>query len=57
MKNHYKCPELGKTSFRPGAYDAFEIPSVYAGVRKPYRFSKEMKDDERKHARPSKKTL
>jgi len=35
----YLCPELGRTCTRPGAYDAFDLPSVYAGVRLPYRFS------------------
>lgn len=35
----YTCPELGRTCTRPGAYDAFEHPSIYAGVRLPYRFS------------------
>jgi len=36
----YLCPELGRTSNRPNAYDAYELPSIYAGVRKPYRFAK-----------------
>ena len=36
----YLCPELGRLSCRPGAYDAYELPSLYAGgTRKPYRFS------------------
>lgn len=35
----YKCPELGRTCLRPNAYDAFDLPSVYAGERKPYRFA------------------
>ena len=34
----YVCPELGRTSNRPNAYDAFDLPSVYGGLRKPYRF-------------------
>lgn len=37
----YMCPELGRTCTRAGAYDAFDLPSVYAGERKPYRFSQE----------------
>ena len=24
----YTCPELGRTSNRPGAYDAYDLPSV-----------------------------
>jgi hypothetical protein len=43
-KTPYTCPELGRTCHRPGAYDAFDLPSLYADVRKPYRFSKEMRD-------------
>ena len=43
-KDPYTCPELGRTCHRPGAYDAFDLPSLYADVRKPYRFSKEMRD-------------
>ena len=39
-KGTYHCPELGRTCMRPGAYDAFDLPSMYAGERKPYRFSK-----------------
>ena len=35
----YLCPELGRTCTRPGAYDAYDLPSMYAGVRKPYRFA------------------
>ena len=37
----YLCPELGKTCHRPGAYDAYALPSLYDGVLKPYRFSDE----------------
>jgi hypothetical protein len=25
----YTCPELGRTCARPGAYDAFDLPSLY----------------------------
>jgi len=35
----YSCPELGRTSNRPGAYDAYDLPSIYGGVCKPYRFA------------------
>lgn len=28
MSGAYACPELGRTCFRPGAYDAFELPSL-----------------------------
>jgi hypothetical protein len=35
----YLCPELGRTCTRPGCYEAYDLPSLYAGVRKPYRFS------------------
>ena len=35
----YTCPELGRTCDRPNAYDAFDLPSLYAGERKPYRFA------------------
>ena len=47
--NHdpYTCPELGRTVVRTGAYDAFDLPSLYGDVRKPYRFSKEMRDLEK----------
>lgn len=34
----YACPELGKTCNRPGAYDAFELPSLIGSERRPYRF-------------------
>lgn len=37
----YTCPELGRTCTRPNAYDAYDLPSVYAGERRPYRFSQE----------------
>ena len=30
----YKCPELGRTCLRPGAYDAYDLPSLYNGVAK-----------------------
>lgn len=29
----YKCPELGRTCQRPGAYDAFALPSLIGKVR------------------------
>jgi hypothetical protein len=29
MRGVYTCPELGETCQRPGAYDAFRLPSVY----------------------------
>lgn len=35
----YLCPELGRTCNRPGAYDAYDLPSMYAGKLKPYRFA------------------
>ncbi len=35
----YLCPELSRTCTRPGAYDAFDLPSIYAGKTKPYRFA------------------
>lgn len=35
----YLCPELGRTCRRPGAYDAYDLPSLYNGELKPYRFS------------------
>ena len=38
----YSCPELGRTCTRPNAYDAYDLPSVYGDVRRPYRFSQEM---------------
>ncbi len=38
----YMCPELGRTCTRPNAYDAFDLPSIYAGERKPYRFAKSL---------------
>lgn len=28
MSGTYTCPELGRTCHRPGAYDAFELPSL-----------------------------
>ena len=28
----YTCPELGQTCLRPGAYDAFKLPSLMLGV-------------------------
>jgi hypothetical protein len=28
----YTCPELGQTCLRPGAYDAFKLPSLMQGV-------------------------
>ena len=34
----YSCPELGRTSQRPGAYDAFDLPSLMGQDRKPRRF-------------------
>lgn len=37
----YTCPELGRTCNRPNAYDAFDLPSIYAGERRPYRFSQD----------------
>ena len=41
-KEYYYCPELGRTSNRPGAYDAFDKPSLDAGGnRHAYRFAKE----------------
>lgn len=27
----YTCPELGQTCLRPGAYDAFALPSIVQG--------------------------
>ena len=27
----YTCPELGQTCLRPGAYDAYSLPSVVQG--------------------------
>lgn len=38
----YACPELGRTCNRPNAYDAYDLPSLYGEVRRPYRFSQEM---------------
>lgn len=35
----YTAPELGRTCDRPGAYDAFDLPSLFDGQRKPYRFA------------------
>lgn len=29
MTGSYTCPELGPTCFRPGAYDAFQLPSLF----------------------------
>lgn len=29
----YTCPELGRTCMRPGAYDAFDLPSLFNGRR------------------------
>ena len=29
MKGSYPCPELGRTCQRPGAYDAFDLPSLH----------------------------
>lgn len=29
----YKCPELGRTCQRPGAYDAFALPSLFGQHR------------------------
>lgn len=29
----YTCPELGRTCPRPGAYDAFDLPSVFGSRR------------------------
>lgn len=40
-RDTYKCPELGRTCTRPGAYDAFDKPSIYAGQERPYRFAQE----------------
>lgn len=37
----YTCPELGRTCTRPNAYDAFNLPSLYGNVRRPYRFSQD----------------
>lgn len=42
----YSCPELGRTCYREGAYDAYELPSIYGGERKPYRFSDKEKSKE-----------
>ena len=28
----YTCPELGRICMRPGAYDAYDLPSLYNGV-------------------------
>jgi hypothetical protein len=42
----YSCPELGRTCFREGAYDAYDLPSIYAGERKPYRFGDAEKSKE-----------
>lgn len=30
----YKCPELGRTCHRPGAYDAFDLPSIIGQERR-----------------------
>lgn len=38
MGGSYKCPELGRTCFRPGAYDFLDIPSVFGSERRPYSF-------------------
>lgn len=29
MSGTYTCPELGRTCQRPGAYDAFDLPSLF----------------------------
>lgn len=34
----YLCPELGRTCMRPGAYDAFDLPSLIGDTRRPHRF-------------------
>jgi len=34
----YLCPELGRTCHRPGAYDAFQLPSLFGDELKPHRF-------------------
>ena len=39
----YKCPELRQTCFRAGAYDAFELPSIFGSERRPYRISQDQK--------------
>lgn len=36
-KQPYTCPELGQTSNRPGAYDAYSKPSIMQGQPVPYR--------------------
>ena len=41
MRSAYLCPELGRTCTRPNAYDAFDLPSLYGKVRRPYRFSQD----------------
>lgn len=33
MTDNYEAPELRRTCLRPGAYDAFELPSLIAGHR------------------------
>ena len=38
MSGVYTCPELGRTCFRPGAYDFLDIPSVFGSERRPYSF-------------------
>lgn len=30
----YSCPELGRTCLRPGAYDAFALPSMFGSERR-----------------------
>lgn len=36
-KQPYTCPELGQTSNRQGAYDAYSKPSIMQGQPVPYR--------------------
>ena len=38
MGGTYTCPELGRTCFRPGAYDFLDIPSVFGSERRAYQF-------------------
>lgn len=38
MAGTYTCPELGRTCFRPGAYDFLDIPSVFGSERRAYQF-------------------
>jgi len=35
MTKHYTAPELKRTSHRPGAYDAFDLPSLIGSKRVP----------------------